>query len=134
MQLGTYGAIFRFAIEFEQACAEFYLKATAFDGRFGELEAGAKKRAARLNRMQREMIVEMILEPIRGLQSTDYHVDGMNCTQETVTSQARALEETGHRFYVDAAARVPIAEVARAFGKLAQEHDNNYQSCLTDGT
>jgi len=118
MELGTFGAIFKFAIEFERASATWYRE---LGNECTELAAGAEKRAERLDRVRREMVTEMILEPLSGLRSEDYAVDWTKKGPEAV----RAIEETGRHFYTDMAGRISVTEVARTFKKLAQEHGNN---------
>ena len=125
MELGTFGAILKFAIEFEQVCAKFYREAGLNNGNWQALAASADKRAARLDRVRREMVTEMILEPITGLQAAAYQCDWNVSAPDRIIAQARAIEEMGRRFYGDMASCVSIAEVVRAFKKLAQEHENN---------
>jgi hypothetical protein len=122
MELGTYGAIFKFAIEFEQGCAKFYREVGSD---WATWATGAEKRGARLDRVRREMVQEMTLEPLVGLRSEDYAVDW---TQRGIDA-IRAIEETGRRFYVDMAGHISVAEVARTFKKLAEEHETNSRSC-----
>ena len=125
MELGTFGAIFKFAIDFEQASVTYYDQAMFGDSPFSELAVGAKKRGERLDRVRREMVTEMILEPISGHQAANYQMDWTMNGQVALVAHARAIEETGCRFYTDMAACVSVAEVARVFKKLAEEHARN---------
>jgi hypothetical protein len=90
MGLGTFGAIFKFAIEFEQACAKYYREV---GDEWTSLAAGAHKRAARLECVRREMVTEMILEPLTDRRSEDYAPDWTQKGPEAV----RAIEEMGRR-------------------------------------
>lgn len=125
MELGTFGAIFKFAIDFEQASAKKYDQARSSDNLFAELAAGARRRVARLDRVRPEMVTEMILELINGRRAADYQVDWTKGSQAPLLAQARAIEETGRRFYADMADCPSVAEVARVFKKLAEEHGHS---------
>ena len=125
MQLGTFGAILRFAMELESQAAAFY-EAAAQDNladSFHEMARISRKRLNRLQRARREGVVEMILESIEGLDSSSYQVE---LTADADTGQrlqqAVALEETTSRFYQDAAAKMPIQEIVRLFQQLADEN------------
>ena len=124
MQLGTFGAIFRFALELEEQAVAFY-QAPAEDSlkeSFDQMARGSGKRHRRLERARREGVTEMILESIEGLDSVSYHVDLTPHADLTPRlDQATALEETTSRFYRDAAAKMPIEEIVRIFQRLAQE-------------
>jgi len=126
MELGTFGAILRFAMDLEEQAVGFY-EGTARGGleeTFGELARGSGKRLRRLERARREMVAEMILESITGLDGDAYHVDLDPGTDEAgLVRQAQALEETAARFYRDAAEKMPIREVVRLFQRLARENE-----------
>ena len=125
MQLGTFGAILRFAMELESQAAAFYEAAARSDlaDSFQEMARGSAKRLNRLERARREGVSEMILESIEGLDSSSYQ---MELTADADTGQrlqqAVALEETTSRFYQDAAAKMPIQEIVRLFHRLADEN------------
>jgi len=126
MELGTFGAIVSYAIELEEQAAVFYEGVTggSFAETFAELAKGSRKRLDRLQRARQELIAEMILEPITGLNALDYGVTLDSGTDEAgLRSQARALEETSARFYRDAAAKMPIKEVVRLFERLLGENE-----------
>jgi rubrerythrin len=124
MQLGTFGAILTFAIGLEQRAAEFYERAAqgGMEALFQELGRGARKRLERLEQARREGVSEMILEPITGLDSDAYRADWVSLADPAEQRrQAQIMEETAFRFYQEAAAKLPIREVARLFQRLAQE-------------
>jgi rubrerythrin len=126
MELGTFGAILRFAMELEQQAADFYEEAAGgeLEEVFGELARGSRKRRNRLERARREMVVEMVLESITGLDGDTYSVSLSSEVDEAgLLRQARTLEETSARFYQDAADRMPIREVVRLFQRLARENE-----------
>ncbi|MDH4138196.1 MAG: ferritin-like domain-containing protein [Anaerolineae bacterium] len=126
MELGTFGVILRFAMDLEEQAAGFYEGAAR--GRlteaFGELAKGSDKRRKRLERARREMVAEMILESIMGLDGDAYHMDlDPEADEAGLLRQAQALEEASARFYQDAAAKMPIREVVRLFQRLARENE-----------
>jgi rubrerythrin len=126
MELGTFGAIVSFALAWEQRAAAFYAQSArgALSERFEELAAGSRKRAERVERARREGVSEMILESIVGLDGDDYEVDlEVETTHASRIRQALALEAVSARFYRDAAAKLPIREVARLFRRLAKENE-----------
>jgi len=126
MELGTFGAILRFAMDLEQQAADFY-EGTAgggLEGIFCELARGSRKRRSRLERARREMVTEMILESITGLDEDAYDVNLDSKADEVeLLRQARTLEETSARFYRDAADKMPIREVVRLFQRLVRENE-----------
>jgi len=97
MELGTLGAVLRFAIELESRSAEFYQKAASL-----EPIAGLKGS---------NYLVETELSSQMG------YYDALRLAIE--------LEEKSRRFYVDAAGRVNLLEVTRVFEKLAEENANH---------
>ena len=126
MELGTFGAVLKLALELEERAATFY-EAGAEGGLaevFGDLARGSRKRVRRLEQARRELVNEMILESITGLDEEEYRVElNAGAEEPERLRQARALEETAARFYRDAASRMPIREVVRLFERLAREND-----------
>ncbi len=125
IELNTFGAVLKFAIEWEKRAVAFY-EAGARNrllAPFLELAQGSRKRLRRLEQARREGVAEMILEPISGLDGAAYHLELPPETDDlALWKQARTLEETAARFYQDAASRMPIREVARLLEGLAQEN------------
>jgi hypothetical protein len=125
MELGTFGLIMSFAMDFEEAALVMYgdpdlgVPAELVD----ELIRGNKKRLKRLERGRREGVVEMVLESITGLDGDDYQVKS-----SAGGSLARAVEfeEVSARFYKDAAAKLPIREISRMFLRLAEENEKRH--------
>ena len=126
MELGTFGAILGYAIDLEDRAAAFYKEAARgeLSEPFEVLAAGAAKRRIRLLRARQELVSEMILESITGLDGDAYRV-GLEpeAGQAEALAQGLRLERTAARFYRDAAAKMPIREVVRLFKRLAQEND-----------
>ena len=124
MELGTFGAIIGFAMELEQQAATFG-EAPAppgMEAAFRSMAEGCRKRLKRLERARREGVVEMILESITGLHSESYQVDlTPRADAAEHIRQALAIVSAIGRFYRDAAAKVPIKEIVRLFGRFAAE-------------
>jgi hypothetical protein len=90
----------------------------------GELAKGSAKRRRNLLRARQELVSEMILESVTGLDSDAYCVDlGPKAGDADVLAQAQAFEGTAAGYYRDAAAKMPIREVVRLFERLAQENE-----------
>ena len=126
MQLGTFGAIMGFAMSIEDRSAAFFEQAARAEmaATFALLARESSRRRKRLERARRELVSEMILESITGLNGDDYRVTVDPGTADgEVLRQALAMEETAARYYRDAAAKMPIREVVRLFERLAQEND-----------
>jgi rubrerythrin len=131
MQLGTAGAVLSFAIKLEGQAAEFYdgVASLTEDSRAIEellwLAEAKTKRKARVERSRREFVNEMLLEPIAGLDASDY-LTGTKLTSDmdshTALRLATELEENSQALYLDAAEKIShLPQLARVFKKLGQE-------------
>jgi rubrerythrin len=128
VELGTFGAIFNFALELEQQSVAFYTDAArgTLEEVFNDLARGARKRIERLERTRREGVAEMILESITGLDGDNYHLELAPAADEaSLLAQATSLEGAARRFYLDAGEKMPVREVARIFDRLAREHEGH---------
>lgn len=134
MDLNTFGALLRFALELEETAVRFYEEAAkAAQGEtlrhsFAECAEAASKNQRTLERVRREQVNEMLLESIEGLRDGDYQVGaaasaGMGDGE--LTSSAAQLEAGMERFYRNAADRLSIPEVVRSFARLADGHARN---------
>ena len=132
MELSTFGAVMRFAIDLERAAADFYTAAAQsvasqpVKDAFTALAEESRRRATMLERTRQEKVTEMILEPIHGLRQEDYlpqNMDAGSASGEGLVSQAMEMETKAARFYTDAleAGRRLLGEVARTFERLARE-------------
>ena len=131
MELGTFGAILTYALEFEDNVTAFFTEAaeSAGQGEIGEVFAGlakaGRKRLKALERTRRENVAEMILEPISDFQSEDYAceatVSSGDATTDLVT-KALELEGTAVAYYTVASDKVSVPEVARILKKMAEQH------------
>jgi hypothetical protein len=81
MSLGTFGAIMTFSSEMVQSALDAYMiaiqraKDPIVKETLGTLLEEAKKKLILMERIRRENITEMILEPITGMDRTDYEID-----------------------------------------------------------
>jgi rubrerythrin len=75
--------------------------------------------------IRQELVTEMILEPITGVDSSEYSVTMSESTEDTpLLQQAIRLEDNMGRFYSSTASLIPMKEVQRAFLRLAKENGN----------
>jgi rubrerythrin len=80
VELGTFGAIIKFALNLENAASTFYESAIklianqTINDLFDKLYQRKQKRIQLLTRVRRENITETILEHITGLTSDDYEL------------------------------------------------------------
>ena len=125
MELRTFGAILSFALALEERAAAFYEAAAQATGddAYQSLARRARRRVARVERARREGVNEMILEPIEGLDGDSYAL-GADTLGGAASWEFRAarLQDEAARFYRAAAAKLPIPQVVRLFGRLAEEH------------
>lgn len=131
MELGTLGAVLRFAIELEGRSAEFYQEAASLakhslaEGVLLALAEAKRRRKELLERSRREYINEMLLEPIAGLRGSDYLIETELYSKTTHYDTLRLaieLEENSRRFYFDGVRRVNLPELNRVFEKLGEEN------------
>ena len=134
MNLSTFGAIMEFASQMVGRSMEIYTAAVqkAKDHVLKETLQGLleeeKKNCALMERTRRENVVEMILEPIAGLQQRNYEVDARVSDQTRDVDLLKAaviLEEKERRFFYDCSVKVPLPEVTRIFRKIAVKKDKN---------
>lgn len=124
MELGTFGAVLSHALALEGELRARYL-ARADLAAEGERGASAcRKRQQLLERVRREHVTEMILEPIHGLQGASYTLGcalSANASREEALRDLRAAEHVLARYYTDAAPQISIPEVKRILQRLARE-------------
>jgi len=131
VELATFGAVLGFAITFEQQLGTFCrtLQGSAsgeLSGRLAQAIEAAQKREKLLERVRRENVAEMILEPISGFRSEDYtlgDVPGAGASPEALAGAWHRAEQTAVSFYTLGAQKLPIPEVKRIFERLAKEHE-----------
>lgn len=128
MELNKFGAVLTFAIEMEERSIPFYESlAQAGSGEAPGNEVGrVRKRLSRLERMRRELVNEMMLEPIRDFHAPDLPDLGVDRADSDVmklklNQRAEELAATRSRFYADAAEKLSVIApaVTRAFKRMA---------------
>lgn len=111
--LNTFGAIMTYAIDLEARLHAYYQSAGA-----SARAADADKRRANLERVRRENVTEIKLEPIEGLNEADYALK----LDDTSAAGQAANEAVAARFYVDVAPKINVREAQRALERCARQH------------
>ena len=137
MELGTFGAVLKYALDLEARASTFYDEASFVTGNqdlkalYEALLIGGQKRVGTLLRVRRENITEMILEPISGLQSDNFSprvILPSEKTDDIVRKMAEDMETVIAAFYRTAANKIEfLAEAADIFERLAEDNDENIQ-------
>ncbi len=111
--LNTFGAILSHAVELESQLSAWYT-------RLGEADKAkaADKRRKKLERVRRENVVEITLEPIEGLSADDYALD---LSGDTDAAQATAAQIAA-AFYADVAPKINVRAAQRALERCGREH------------
>ena len=131
MELGTLGAVLAFAVKLEGQGAEFYEKVASLakdppaSEVFLSLAEAKRKRKKRVETSRREYVNEMLLEPLVGLNTSDYLVETEVSSKndyDTAWRSATELEESSQRLYLDAAELITLPQLARVLKKLGQEN------------
>jgi hypothetical protein len=126
-ELTTFGAVIKFAVDFEEKAAEFYSKAAVKIPETEELSYSHAKRINQLEKIRREKLNEIMLEPITGLDGDnyDFKLDGSdNRTIGEIIETASDIEVKGGMFYSDSAriCKSFSNEVMRIFERLSREN------------
>lgn len=135
-ELTTFGALVRFAFDLEESARRLCERGAAgakderAQGLFHQLARDHSGRHALLERVRREQLNELILEPIHDLRGEDYAVgaEGLDgVTPRDLIGALRAEERRAERFYLDSArvAKSILAEVGRTFEKLGRQNAEN---------
>jgi hypothetical protein len=125
MELGTFGAIMKFALEIESEVSSFYesvsrnAKDPKLSGLFGELYSRGQKRIKTLERIRRENVTEMILETYKPETIVSEGSD-----DNTIKKAAVVIEKNLNEFYNQAAVKIDfLSEVAYLFELLAEANE-----------
>lgn len=136
MALSTFGAIMGFAAEMVGQTRDTYkaliekAKNQALKEALQELAVEKGKDHSLMEKIRRENVTEMILEPVTGLHEEDYELDLKGLMQKDDVDLLRValiLEEREKRFFQDASTKVPIPEVARIFRKISQKKEETLE-------
>ncbi|RJR43956.1 MAG: hypothetical protein C4576_13620 [Desulfobacteraceae bacterium] len=129
MALSTFGAIMTFAADMFQFGEEVLLvsiqnaKNPLIRDILDDLIADQRKSRSLMERVRRENVTEMILEPINGLSEEEYDIKAALISQPQNADPltlATIIEERQQRFFQDCSTKIPMAEVARLFKKISQ--------------
>jgi len=112
-QLNSFGSILTFAIEMETRIRDYYEAAADADR-----AAEANKRRINLERVRRENVTEIKLEPIEGLHDDDYALE----LADTSAAGQKAVEATAAHFYADVAPKLNVREAQRVLERYARQH------------
>lgn len=135
MPLQNFGSILNFAEELERQDQQFYAAVVdnpacaAYTQLFSELEADAARNIKEVQRIRRENVTEMILEPVPDFTRVSFCEA---CEGAAVMSAAEALETAtrlearADRYYAEASEKIKtLTEVSRALktiGKNRKAH------------
>ena len=120
----------KFALDIEDKTIDFYEKISgqitdpALKKLLGDLVTRGQKRVQTLERVRRENVTEMILEPIEGLDSDPFEIK-TDLPQDTDSTKKAAIEieKTLLEFYNAAAVKIDfLPEAAYAFELLAEKN------------
>jgi hypothetical protein len=113
MALNSFGAILTFAIDLETRLRDYY-QGIGDSSR----AADADKRRANMERVRRENVTEIKLEPIQGLDIDAYTLD----LSDTTAAGQQAAERIATQFYTDVAPHINVREAQRALERAARQH------------
>jgi len=139
LDLGTFGAIMKYALEIENSVTDYYGKAInevtdpILKELLSNLISRGQKRVQTLERVRRENVTEMILEPIEGLDSDSFEIKtDMPEDKESIKKVAVEIEKTLLEFYNAAAAKIDfLPEAAYAFELLAEKNEATIKQLST---
>ncbi len=133
MELGTFGAIIKFALDIETKVGNFYesasdiVKDAELVSIFADLVVRGQKRKKTLERVRRENVTEMILEPILEFDSESYSIDieiSESANNDNLRTLVTNIETTLQKFYTTAALKTDfLIEAAYAFELLAEKNE-----------
>ena len=138
MELGTTSAVITFAIELDSRSHSYYSQVleTFNDPKLHEvvetLEKRHKKRKKRLQRFRRELVTEMILEPIHGFNREDFEIT-IHITAESeipeIVSALMTNEENLKNYLLMASTKLEfLPELSDQFQLLTEDIERNIQA------
>ena len=129
--LTSFGALIRHAVTLEELAIEFYERSASITpgdrgSVFLKLAKNHRQRKQLLEKVRREMICEMVLEPIEGLNGGDYVPTPADAALEAQDFATR-IEGLSRKFYADSAvvAWSVLAEASKVFERLARENGDH---------
>lgn len=136
MNLGTAGAILSYALELETKSNEFYESVlnNNLDSNMKEAFLAILRQHQKiiktLNRMRKENVTEMILEPIHGFESDDYILEISDLVNAaSVIATSKQIEDTISKFLSASAMRVKfLPELSQMLADLANRINKNLET------
>jgi len=129
LQLGTFGAIVKYAIEIEDATSKFYdsLSQKAPEtakGIIHEFSDASKKNKLTLEKTRRMEMQEMILEAITGIDSANYEAKFEILDFVGGVNNAVWIEQKASSFYCDSSKKLGfLPNAARTLEKIGKERE-----------
>lgn len=111
--LNSFGSILTHAIELETRLRDYYTSAGN-----EERAKAAEDRRLKLERVRRESVLEITLEPIEGLHENDYALN----LGDSSTDGQKAAEGVATKFYNDVAPKINVREARRALERIGKQH------------
>lgn len=130
MELSTFGAIMKFAMDREKDIADILRSAdrneklSPFRELTDRIMSDSTKTVQLLERTRREGINEVILHPVAGLESDNYSFQDRSTDELAAREFGEYLTDAFDRivgFYTDAALKISNPEAARVFKRLATQ-------------
>jgi len=112
MSLNSFGSILAYAIDLESRLRDYYQAAGS------NRAADADKRRLNLERVRRENVTEIKLEPIDGLHEENYTLN----LSDTSEAGQKAVEGIAAQFYADVAPKINVREAQRALERSGKQH------------
>ena len=126
MELNKFGVILKFALDMEERAAEFY-EAAEKAASSPDREAAARearRNVARLQRIRRELVNEMLLEPITGF---DYPLppplpESFGAGEQEILGHEERMRAFRRDFYRTAARKIEIVSpsVSQVFQRMSE--------------
>lgn len=130
MDLGTFGAILKYAIDIEGGAAGYYDSLAALapaenKAQVAEMAAASRKNKQVLERTKRMEMQEMILEAISGLDTANYDIAFVAPSDyKAGMAHAVAIEGKAASFYCDSASKLGfLGNVKRILEKMGKERE-----------
>jgi len=130
VQLGTFGAILKYAIEIEDTASLYYdeLAKRAPEGPktiVSELSNASKRNKQTLERTRRMEMQEMILEAITGIDASNYEVKfDISADFKAGLANAVEIEKKASAFYSDSSKKLAfLPNAARTLEKVGKERE-----------
>ncbi len=130
MPLQNFGSILNFAEKLESLDRQFYAAASGnsacagYKALFAELEAESARLVTTVQRLRRENVTEMILEPVQDFTRASFceTCEGAAVLSASeVLATAQRLEARAERYYAEAAEKLKaLTEVSRALKSLGK--------------